>query len=217
MSNDCWNQIGAWGNLSCGELNTYTHCRNCPVYSNAGRELLEREAPADYQKELTYLLTQKKEEQAIGAISATIFRLGQEWLALPTFLFAEVTDPSPIHTIPHRSNAILLGLVSIRGEILLCISLSQLLGLEAIPFHQTDSPIVYRRMVIVEKEGNRWVFFVDEIGSVCRMHSDELQNVPATVTKATGTYTKAMFNWQDKSVSYLDDELLFFSLKRNVL
>jgi chemotaxis-related protein WspD len=143
--------------------------------------------------------------------------LGGEWLALPAQLFTEVTEPSPIHTLPHRSNKILLGIVSIRGEIQLCICLSELLGLGTATVSQTISPIVYKRMVVVEKEENRWVFPVDEIYGVHRFHPDELRNVPATVSKAKGTYTKAIINWQDKSVSYLDDELLFYTLNRRAL
>lgn len=215
--NDCWNQIGVTGDRTCPELNTYTHCRNCPVYSSAGRTLLDRIAPEGYLHERTQLLTQQKEEQAIGTIAVNIFRIKAEWLALPASLFTEVTDPAPIHKIPHRSNEILLGLVNLRGEILLCISLGELLHLEAVEPNHKVSPLVYKRMVVVEAEGSRWVFPVDEIYGVHRIHPDELQNVPATVSKAAGTYTKAMIHWQDKSVSYLDEELLFYSLNRRIL
>lgn len=217
MANDCWNQIGVVGDRSCPELKTYTHCRNCPIYSNAGHNLLEREAPTGYVDELTDWLTQTKDEQAVGTISISIFRLQGEWLALPAQLFTQVTQSAPVHRIPHRSNNILLGIVSIQGEILLCISLSELLGLEATLPSQNINPIIYKRMVVVEVEGNRWVFPVDEIYGVHRIDSDELCNVPATVSKATGTYTKAVINWQNKSVSLLDDELLFYTLNRRVL
>lgn len=214
---DCWNQIGVWGDRSCPELKTYIHCRNCPAYSVAGRKLLEREAPPEYLDEWTSLLTQEKEEQAIDIISVGMFRLGEEWLALPAPVFKEVTEPSLIHSLPHRSNKILLGIVSIRGEIHICISLSDLLGLDAAAPSQNMSPIIYKRMVVVEKEENRWVFPVDEIYGIHRVHPVDLRNVPATVAHATGTYTKTMFVWQDKSVSYLDDELLFYTFNRKIL
>lgn len=217
MKTDCWNQIGVEGDRSCPELKTYIHCRNCPVYSAAGRELLDREAPPGYLNEWTHLLTQEKEEQAVGTISVGIFRLGEEWLALPAQLFKEVTEPSLIHSLPHRSNHILLGITSIRGEIQICISLSEFLGLEpAAPSHNM-SPIVYKRMVVVEKEGDRWVFPVDEIYGVHRIHPMDLRNVPATVSKASVTYTKSIFIWQDKSVSYLDEELLFYNFTTKIL
>jgi len=34
----CWNFIGIEGDRSCPQLATYTHCRNCPVYSTAGHQ-----------------------------------------------------------------------------------------------------------------------------------------------------------------------------------
>ncbi len=81
-SNACWNEIGVAGDRSCLELKTYTHCRNCPVYSRAGRQLLQRQAPAGYLNEWTNLLTHHQEEQPLNTISVGIFRLGGEWLAL---------------------------------------------------------------------------------------------------------------------------------------
>jgi chemotaxis-related protein WspD len=216
-SNACWNQIGVGGDGSCTELQSYTHCRNCPVYSASGRQLLEREAPTGYLQEWTDLLTRQQEEQAFDTISVGFFRIGGEWLALPAQLFAEVTEPSPIHTLPHRSNKTLLGIVSIRGEFMLCISLEEILNLETAPSNQTLNPLVYKRMVVVEVEGNHWAFLVDEIYSVGRIKATELQNVPATVSKATGTYTKAIVNWQGKSVSLLEHELLFYTLNRRIL
>lgn len=142
----------------------------------------------------------------------------REWLALPAYIFKETTSPSPIHTIPYRSNQILRGLVSIRGELQLCISLTHLLNLEmADTPPQALSPMVYSRMVVVEKAGSGiWVFAVDELFGVHRCHQDELLHTP-TGTQATHTYTKGLLKWRDRSVSYLDDELLFHTLSKKVM
>ena len=50
---DCWSTIGVSGNGTCRELQTFVHCRNCPVYSAAGIQLLDRPLPADYRRERT--------------------------------------------------------------------------------------------------------------------------------------------------------------------
>jgi len=222
MTNDCWKLIGVWGDRTCLELKTYTHCRNCPVYSTGGRNLLEREAPEGYLNEWTKLLAEAKVEphslrSLKNTISVVIFRLGLEWLALPSELFKEVTPVSVIHTLPHRSNAIFLGLVNIRGEIHISISLSALLGLETVAdTHHNISNIVYRRMVVLERGGSCWVFPVDEVHNVHRFHSDDFCNVPASVSKSTNTYTKSMLKWQNKNVIYLDDELLLYTLNNRL-
>lgn len=226
----CWNSIGIEGDRSCPQLATYTHCRNCPVYSTAGRHLLERSIAENYRQEWTQLLAESRvdDQPSFGlpttqTFTVVIFRLQREWLALPAQIFKEMTLPSLIHTLPHRSNQILRGLVNIRGELLLCVSLSHLLNLEV-----TDTavaaltPVVYSRLIVVEKTGNSWVFAVDELYGVHRFDSNELQDPPKSTTQATQTYTKGLFHWQPASqerslsVSYLDDELLFSTLARKV-
>lgn len=217
MTNSCWNEIGVWGDNSCLKLTTYIHCHNCPIYSTAGRKLLDREVSVEYLNEQTKLLTQNKEQQRFDTISLGIFRLEKEWFALPVQLFKEVTEPSIIHTLPHRSNKTFLGLISIKGEINICISFHELLGLEKNTDTSNFSPIVYKRMVVIEKEGNQWVFGVDEIYGVHKVTVESLQNVPTTVSKAIGTYTKSIIKWQEKSITCLDEDLLFYAISKKVL
>ncbi|HBB34361.1 MAG TPA: chemotaxis protein CheW [Cyanobacteria bacterium UBA8803] len=231
MANDCWNQIGVAGDRSCGELKIVIHCRNCPIYSAAGRGLLEREVPEGYLQQWTDLLAQDGSAQlgypsqgmrieSVQILSVVIFRIADEWLALPAQFFKEVTQPSVIHTLPHLSNQVFLGVVNIRGAILLCASLQALLDLETTAERERDrtiNPVVYQRMVVLERQGNSWVFPVDEIHGVHRIHPDELREPPAVISKATATYTKWIVSWRNKTVNYLDDELLFYALDKKVL
>ena len=226
---DCWNQIGVEGDLSCSQLKSVIHCRNCPVYSAAGRGLLEREAPPEYLNEWTDILAKtqpaQSEAQLDGAIvrsaetlSVMIFRLGSEWLALPVRLLQEVTQPCVIHTLPHRSNQLFLGLVNIRGEILLCVSLSHLLDLETTPdSSQPLSSVASKRMMVVANDENRWVFIIDEVVGVQRFQLSELQNTPVVISKASEAYTKGVIHWQGHKVNYLDSDLLFYTLNRRIL
>lgn len=231
---NCWNQIGITGDRSCPELQTFTHCRNCPVYSAEGRRLLERDVPSSYLQEWTNLLAtapakatatlssggalKVKGLPSLTPIAILVFRLQSEWLALPAHLFKEMTPPTIIHTLPHRSNQILLGLVNIRGELQMCASLANLLNLETVQATiRTASPVVYERMMVIEREGECWVFPVDEIYGVERVQPDELRSTPTNVAKATNTYTKGLISWHDTHISFLDDELLFYTLTRRVL
>lgn len=233
--NDCWNQIGVGGDRSCVKLETEIHCRNCPVYSAAGRGLLERDIPLDYLNEWTTVLAQTQEsslslhdshhnptappsqgiEQTVENLSIIIFRLGDERLALPVRLLQEVTHLCAIHTLPHRSNDLFLGLVNIRGEILLCASLSHLLSLET----PTNTPSSHslKRMLVVGQKDSKWVFCVDEVDGIYRFHRNALTDAPVVVAKANETYTKGIVEWRNKKVNYLDAELLFYTLNRKVL
>ncbi|MEB3180172.1 MAG: chemotaxis protein CheW [Nostocaceae cyanobacterium] len=230
MANDCWNQIGVEGrgDRTCAKLKTVTHCRNCPVYSTAGRSLLERVAPPEYIHEWTEIVAKTLPAQSIApangaivqsteTISIMIFRLGGEWLALPVRLFQEVTQPCVIHTLPHRSNQLFLGLVNIRGEILMCICLGHLLDLDTNDSSPPQNSVVSKRMVVVGSAENRWVFSVDEVYGVHRFPMGELQSTPVVIAKASETYTKGVIHWQGHQVSYLDADLLFYTLNRRIL
>ena len=216
---DCWNQIGVFGDGTCPELAKVIHCRNCPIYAAGGRSLLEREPPADYLREWTQALAEEKDEdQTEDALSVLIFRLGREWLALPTHVCQEVAEMRPIHILPHRSGPVLLGLVNIRGQIRLCVSLRELLGLEpADDSGRTTHHKNPRCLVVIARDRDHWVLLVDEIYGVQRFHRSAVRDAPVTVAKAAPGLTQGVIAWQDKGVGYLDDELLFLALRKEVL
>lgn len=216
---DCWHQIGVFGDGTCPELAQVIHCRNCPVYAAGGRGLLEREPPADYLREWTQALAEAKDEdQAEETLSVLIFRLGREWLALPTHVCQEVAEMRPIHTLPHRSGPVLLGLVNIRGQIRLCVSLRELLGVEpADDSGRTTQHKNPRCLVVIAAESDHWVLLVDEIHGIQRLHRSAVRDAPVTVAKAAPSLTQGVIDWRDTGVGYLDDALLFLALRKEVL
>jgi len=215
--NDCWNKIGVQGDFSCPELKRHVHCRNCPVYSAAAAELFDGELPADYSNDWTTHFAQERQTEAADTSSVLIFRIGTEWLALPTVFFVEITEVRAIHSLPHRRGGNVRGLVSVRGELLICVSISHLLGLEDIDEakkekHRTTQP----RLLVVSHEANRLAFSVDEVEGICRFRNVELLEVPATLAKATAKYTKSVLPWRKGSVGLLDEALLFYALNRSL-
>src|SRR4051794_40963006 len=211
---DCWNQIGTSGDASCPELRTHVHCRNCPVFASAARAFFDRPAPGGYLAEWTRWLAQSEDagdheagETITGGerdrVGVLIFRLGQEWLAFRTQTVAEVTLPRPVHRIPHRSSDVLIGLVNLRGQLQLCISLHGLLGVEASPgprphaqthrlsLAQGTTPESQKEpgpggnsatgshlVVLRDRERSEtWVFAVDEVLGVHRLARGQVRNV----------------------------------------
>lgn len=216
---DCWNHIGVSGNGTCPELVKVVHCRNCPVYAAGGRSLLEREPPAEYLHEWTQALAEEKDEgTAADTLSVLIFRLGRAWLALPTHICQEMAEMRPIHTLPHRSGPVLLGLVNIRGVIRLCVSLSELLGLEPTDdIGQASNHNAQACLVVIARQSDHWVMLVDELYGIQRFPLSAVRDAPVTVAKTTPRLTKGVIDWQNKGVGYLDDELLFLALRKEVL
>src|SRR5207245_3873954 len=97
---DCWNRIGVRGNKSCVELERHIHCRNCPTYASAASGLLDRGLPADHLAEWTAHFARPKAAENTSVFSVVIFRVGNEWLALPTTIFHEIAALRPIYSLP---------------------------------------------------------------------------------------------------------------------
>src|SRR5512146_881664 len=70
----CWSESGVYGSRQCLQLEKVIHCRNCPVYSTAGVQLLNRASPADYRREWTEHFSARKPLRDAGRSSAILFR-----------------------------------------------------------------------------------------------------------------------------------------------
>jgi chemotaxis-related protein WspD len=205
----CWKAIGIYGDASCAQLQQHIHCRNCPVYASAAAQLLDVDTPARYAQDWTEHVAAAKPPAQSETTSVVIFRVAAEWLALPSAVFKEIAADRPVHSLPHRRNGALLGVVNIRGELLVCASLKQILGVE-IGFAAAGAP----RMLVIQQNGDRTVCPVEEVHGVERFDLQDLKQVPATLAGAAVSYIKAVLFWRRRSVGVLDAELLFHALNR---
>lgn len=176
--------------------------------------LLDREVSEDYLREWTAHVALERSVVEVGTKSVVIFRLATEWLALPTGMFQEVGEQCTLRTLPHRGG-ILSGLVNVRGELLLCVSLDVVLGLEKAPEVQKRASL--ERLLICNSRGGRLAFPVSEVHGVHRYHPGELRDPPATLARAAGVYIVGVLPWKDRTVGCLDDELLLYALDKGLL
>jgi chemotaxis-related protein WspD len=219
---DCWSRIGVSGDRTCPELSAFIHCRNCPVFASAARAFFDRPAPEGYlaawsqwlggavgQNESADEVDQAETERLPLAekISVLIFRLGPEWLAFRTQTVAEVTTPRPIHKVPHRTNEVFRGLVSLHGQVQLCVSLHGLLGVMA--------PLTAVRLVVL-RDRNRaenWAFVADEVLGVQHISHDRWRSVPVTLTNPAVGFSQAVLSWNERSIGLLDEDRVFNALR----
>jgi chemotaxis-related protein WspD len=216
----CWKTIGVAGDRSCPDLRELSHCRNCPVYAAAGRDLLNQPLPTGYQEEWAVILaTPKVDAAAIVRQSVAIFRLQDEWFGLSAQMFQAAVTIVPIRRIPQRSNDVLLGLVNISGELQLCVALDRLLGLAPTVGASADQTtrLVYPRMVVVQLGEARWVFPVDDIYGIERFAIDQIQPAPANVSQQQHCLTQGVIEWRGHFLSYLDAARLSQRLQRSAL
>ncbi|MDW8307886.1 MAG: chemotaxis protein CheW [Verrucomicrobiales bacterium] len=251
---DCWRTIGVQGTATCVELQKFVHCRNCPVYSAAALQLLDRPLWPEYLREQTLHYAEPRRKTTPARLSVLVFRLGWEWLALPTVAFQEIVEVRFIHSLPHRRNGIVLGLVNVRGELIVCVSLGRLLGLEtaagapaksfqagapppshpavrdvrpvpsfagkpaapsaSTPASPANGPIP--RLAVTHWENGRLAFPVDEVAGVVRLPREEIHEPPATVGVSGSTFTSGIFQWQGRTVGFLDAGELFAALNRHL-
>ncbi len=211
----CWRSIGIWGDASCPKLAEEIHCHNCPVYIQSGRHQLEQTASDEYRRQWAEIMARPKETQPTDTVSLAIFRLGNHVLALRTSVFKRILEPRPIHPIPHRNTNVVLGLVALQGELQLAFSLPELLRLKSEPLVAGRKRIL-PRMALIEKQGERWVFPVDEMLGLHLLTSDSAMAVPSDENDPSTTYLTTMFELDGRIVNRIDDELLFAGLKRSL-
>jgi chemotaxis-related protein WspD len=213
---ECWNEIGVFGDSTCTELNQFHHCIHCPKYSDGTRQLLDQEPPDDYLSEWTAILAREKEAPRKHTYSALLLKIADRLIALSTNVFREVVEIRQVHTIPHRSNNLLLGLVNIRGTLHLCVNLANLFHLSSPEASTTSGSAqasglirAYRRMVVVEKDGAPWAFAVDEVLSIHRFSPDDIVPLPDPEKASRG-----IVEWEGKTFDVLDENLFFKKLEQ---
>jgi chemotaxis-related protein WspD len=204
---DCWNRIGVFGDKSCPQLERHIHCRNCEVYGAAAIALLDRYGSALERGDDDY--GQGETEQAQGAQrSLLIFRLGEQWLAIATRCLAEVMPVSPIHVLPHRNSHGLLGVTNVRGTLVACLSLAELLGLDTQQDARRGERRVIPRMLILESDSGPLVTPVDEVSGIQRIPVARISSVKHDDKRAISRFTAGVLQWQEQSITLLDDEQL---------
>jgi chemotaxis-related protein WspD len=219
---ECRNRIGVGGDRSCRELEVHIHCHNCPVYTATARTFFDRQAPAGYLEEWTKWLAESRPTAAqaekissghssavtpSSTVSVLIFQLGPEWLAVRTQAIAEVSTPRPIHRVPHRSSDVFRGLVNLRGELALCVSLHGLLGIA--------SPGNPSHLIVLRDTERRetWAFEADGVPGVDRVPTEQYRAVPSTLISPSAGFSQAVLSWQERSIGLLDDRRVVDALR----
>lgn len=202
---DCWNRIGVHGNKQCPLLQRHVHCRNCEVYAAAATRLLDRYAlMQDHQAAVPQPL-----EDSTGR-SMLLFRLGEEWLALATACLAEIAPLQAVHSLPHQRSRVLQGVANVRGALVPCLSLAELLGVQISVAEQRGARAM-PRMLILAAEGGPVVMSVEEIDGVHRLDPLLLGS-----GQDAARFTAAVLQWRGRSVRVLDDQHLLSAVQRSL-
>ncbi|MBR8036939.1 purine-binding chemotaxis protein CheW [Burkholderia cenocepacia] len=218
---DCWNRIGTRGDRSCERLNDCLRCLNCPVYASNAAKLLERPLDVAEMTEVTRRMSafgtaHASDDDGVARHAALAFRVADEWLALPIGVLREIAGTRPIHSLPHRRNSAVRGVVNIRGTLRIAISIGALLGLDAGKAGSGSGDGRFTRLLVAAHQGEPVVFPVDEVEGVLRFGASDWVPVPATVGRASAGLSRGVLSWRGKSVGLLDDDRLFDAVTRSM-
>ncbi|MDE1180578.1 chemotaxis protein CheW [Paraburkholderia sp.] len=173
-------------------------CLNCPVFETAAAKLLERPIPDVQLPRHEIAPSRHLRPEGQGATeSFVVFRIDDEWLALPTHVLQRIVPVRPIHTLPHRKHRAVLGIVNVQGEVLVCLSLALLLGFEPAKRNRATrmtgtTGAVSPRLLVVARGDEHAVLPVRQVDGVHRLAIAGFQPPPATLSETAARRTRAI-------------------------
>ncbi|ANI21626.1 hypothetical protein AB870_11920 [Pandoraea faecigallinarum] len=148
------------------------------------------------------------DDEIVRGASLLLFRLADEWLALPTSAIEEVAPMRGWHTVPGHRQRALLGLVNLRGALVPCLSLGELLGVQPAPQTQRAPSNMLRastaRLLALRHGHHLSAFPVTEVHGTIKPASAALGAVPATALGASDGFAIAVLPWREHVVGVLD-------------
>lgn len=199
---DCWNKIGVWSTSpeKCERLLQVIHCRNCDIFSKAGREVLERNAPGGYVTQWQKEIAHQKQEISELTHGVMMFRIGNEWFAISAGSLQEIAELRKIHNVPHNENPNIRGVVNIGGEVDICYSLANLLEITK---HE-DGEGNYQRLMVISYQAERYIFPVSEVRGMIHYGESDVLTAPSTLGPKKSSLINGIFMVDKNSVAILD-------------
>lgn len=207
----CWRAIGVRGDRSCSELAEHIHCRNCPRFAEAAQSLLNREQTEFFEGDAAHEALavahaedrQQRRNLLVFALGAELFALDQKWVA-------EISHVQRATRIAHRTNGLLEGVVNVRGDLYLRLSLDRLLHVQGVAASLAaasgDSKVAARnspRLIIVRDRsaadtplnqatsGKAWTFAATHVLGLEEVIASRFEAPPAAMPKPLDTLIEA--------------------------
>ncbi|WP_432382880.1 chemotaxis protein CheW [Duganella sp. P38] len=213
---DCWNVIGVNGDQSCEKLEQAVHCRNCEVYANAAQQNLQRPVGDDYKKEWAAHFRQAASDTQQQDASCPVFRIGREWLSLPTRMFVSVAPTARPHRLPHRASRGLSGIVNVGGTLYPCMSLAELLGIDDSEGEAATNRHTFARLLLTQWEAQAYALPVADLHGILRYAAATVQAPAATINKGLSRFLTGVITHGDMRIGMLDEALIGYQLARTL-
>lgn len=211
---DCWNRIGVVGDQSCAKLEQAVHCRNCEIYAAAAQRNLQRAVGDDYKKDWAAHFRQAAAGAQQLDASCLVFRIGREWLSLPTRMFVSVAQQAKPHRLPHRAERGLSGIVNVGGTLYPCMSLAALLGIDENEGVAATNRHTFARLLLTQWEDQAYALPVADLHGILRYAGASVQAPAATINKGLSRFLSGVIAHEDMHIGVLDAALIGYQLAR---
>ena len=146
--------------------------------------------------------------------SAVAFRIGAEWLALPTPTLLRVAPHVLPHRVPHRTARGLRGIVNVGGQLHPCIALADLLGIDADGGSARTGRHTFARLLLVQWEARAYALPVADLHGIVRYAESRVQPPASTISKGLQRYLSGVVAEGEMRIGLLDAALLGPQLAR---
>ena len=202
----CWRRIGVYGgDHSCERLAETIHCRNCPVFHEAARGMFARESREEPAEAVGRSTRGEADDRSV-----LVFRIGSQWLGLPTAQLAEVAADRPIRRLAHRTAGKLEGAVNVRGELHLCVSLAEMLGLTR---REMQGGETARLILLRDPTGGLLAFRSDEVRGLQHFTPAQVEAAPDTLGDALKRCVEGLIPGEGGHVALLKDGAVIDALE----
>jgi len=148
--------------------------------------------------------------------SAVAFRVGAEWLALPTPMLLRVAPHAVPHRVPHRTARALRGIVNVGGQLVPCVALADLLDIDADGGSARTGRHTFARLLLVQWESRAYALPVADLHGIVRYAGARVQAPAATINKGVQRYLSGVLAEGDLRIGLLDAALLGPQLARTL-
>lgn len=175
--------------------------------------LLDRPVSAQALEADARAAAQPVEAGSRGATGVLMFRLGEESLSLPARSLRRVNPHVGVSPIPLARSPLLRGICSIRGELILCADLHQLLGITPAAPQSPAGNADPRRMIVIGPADAPWVFEADAVMGIERVDAASFIPPPVTLAGSTLDFAAGLFDTPAGRITVLDDTRVLAGLK----
>ncbi len=172
--------------------------------------LLQQPISRDEIDNNTSRISQPREATVQKCSSICIFRLSEEFFAIPSACIKRIMPMVKRQLIPHRQHLAASSLFNFDGKICVCLDLHHLLKIDRSP--KIDQSLA-GELIVLNQGKEVTGIAVDEVVDVAMIDLNQLMPVPGTISRGRPFCGTELFVWKEKYVLLVNVENLDGSLK----